>query len=490
MLLDRDRSEFPDVRDLDHLPLPSDQTDSGANTARRILVSIPSGFQLRQFVHSRVVDLLIELGFTVLFLTPNRDEEGLVSGLPLGRARVIPVDLQFGPLRRRYWAARQHLLLKDEPTDTLRQKRVDFRHRYPWMGPAVYAGNRVLRSMPLLRRRILAWERFVLRVTIFDKILAVENVDLILLGSPGYFEQDAVLLHAAARRRIPVAAAVLSWDNLSSKGIINPHPDRLLVWSGHMRREAIEIQGIPAASIVETGTTVHDAFANAGRFGSRSDNFRRLGLDPKQRLIFYGTNHGASFRDEVEVVKQVAKWVESDSLGEECQLWIRIHPQGVSGVYKIQADDYFRLASKRVIVEFPPVRDNQMPWELPRSDLEHLVGLLRDADVVINSGSLSIDAAILDRPVICIAYDPGGELPYEQSVRRYYDFTHLAHVVRAQAVRLANSADDLRQKIIAYLANPSLDREGRSRIVEQQFGRVDGASAKRLVATVVQMLSQ
>jgi hypothetical protein len=294
-----------------------------------------------------------------------------------------------------------------------------------------------------------------------------------------------MLLHAAVGRKIPVTAAILSWDNLSSKGLINPQPDRLLVWSDHMRNEAMTLQGVPSERIIETGTTVHDAFANAGRFGSRAENLRRLGLDPERRLILYGTNHGGSFSDEVEVVKRVAEWVEKDELGEHCQLWVRLHPQAVTGVYEISADAYRKLASKHVFVEFPPVRDTNMPWQLPKSDLEHLVSLLRDADVVINSGSLSIDAAILDRPVICIAYDPCGDLPYDQSVRRYYDYTHMSHIVRAKAVQLANSSDDLKRKIRGYLNDPSLDRDGRRRIVAQQFGRVDGRSADRVVAALL-----
>jgi hypothetical protein len=124
-------------------------------------------------------------------------------------------------------------------------------------------------------------------------------------------------------------------------------------------------------------------------------------------------------------------------------------------------------------------------WELPKDDLEHLVRLLRDADVVMNSGStLAIDAAILDRPVICIAYDPAGTLP----IGRNYEFTHIANVIREVAARLATSSEDLQQKVVTYLNHPDLDREGRRRIVEQQLGRVDGCSAKRTVAAILNLI--
>ncbi len=64
------------------------QTDSDAATAEvaaargtnpnpRVLVSIPSGFQLRQFVHSGVLDLLLKRGFQALIVSPNGIGRGL-----------------------------------------------------------------------------------------------------------------------------------------------------------------------------------------------------------------------------------------------------------------------------------------------------------------------------------------------------------------------------------------------------------------------------
>lgn len=455
----------------------------------RILISIPSGFQVRQFIHSGVLDLLLKSGIQVLILSPNRKGEGFTAELPEQGVKVCTVNLENGPVRRRYWQARQHLLLSGPPTDTLRHKMVDLHRRYFWVAVATQMGNRLLRFVPRLRRQALRWEHLILRDKNLDALLTTEPVDLILVGSPGYMVQDAFLLHAAVQRKIPVVTAIMSWDNLSSKGLVNPRPDHLFVWSDHMRQEAMNLQEIPAEQIIEAGSLVHDAFARSGRFGSRPENLSHLGLDPRRRLIVYGTHHALGFPDEIEVIKRVARWVEEDALGIPCQLWIRIHPQAVNGPYQVPAEPYRNLASERVKVEFPPLHEGNLLWDFPKSDLEHLVRLLRDADVVVNTAStLSIDAAILDRPVVCVAYDPAGDLPYDKSIRRYYDFTHMANVIRAKAVQLAISPEDLRRKIIAYLKDPTLDRGGRRRIVEQQFGRVDGGSGERVVEAILQML--
>ena len=456
---------------------------------RRVLVSIPTGFQLRQFIHSGVVDMLLRRGVQVSVVSPNQPGEGFARELTKKGVQVLALDLKTGPWCRRYWAARQHLLLNGPPTATLRQKKNDLRRRYWEVALAAQVGNQVLRNFPWLRRKVLRWERLILQDGTLNRLLSDKQFDLVLLGSPGYELRDAFLLHAAVHYGIPVIAAILSWDNLTSKGFINPQPDRLLVWSAHMRDEAMNLYGIAPDRLIETGTAVHDVFAHVNRFGTRSENLQRLGLDPKRRTIFYGTNHGAAIVDEVEVVRQIAQWVEQDVLGYPCQLWVRLHPQAIAGPYSVPLEPYRELASSLVKIEFPPVYASNLLWELPKEDLEHLVGLLRDADVVINTGSLSVDAAILDRPVICLAYDPSGDLPYDRSVKRYYSYTHMLNLTQCGAVQLASSAADMRKKITTYLAHPELDREGRQRLVTQQFGRVDGHSAERIVNTVLGMLS-
>jgi hypothetical protein len=457
----------------------------------RVLLSIPTGFQLRQFVHSGVLDLLLGHGCRAMIVSPNRQGEGFAAQLKQNDVEVAALKIRTGPLLRRYWAARQHLFVKNGPTDTLRRKREDLKRAYPGVALTARLGSNLFYSFPSLRQLALDSEGFILRDRSVETLLSTKQVDLIVLGSPGYTAQDATLLHVAARRGIPVVVAVMSWDNLSSKGFINPCPDRLLVWSEHMRREAISLHGIPPERIVETGAPLYDVFATAARFGSRNANLRHLNLDPHRRLIVYGTSNAAYVPDEMEIVKRVAQWVEDDSLGVPCQLCVRLHPQAVSGPYQFLLDPYRSLASERVKIDFPSVRESSMLWDLPTDDIEHLVRLLRDADVVINTAStLAIDAAVLDRPVVSIAFDASGELPYDRSVRRYYDYTHMSHVVRAGAVQIATSADDLRGKIMSYLAHPEQDREGRRRIVEQQLGRVDGRAAQRVAEQVVSMVSE
>src|SRR5262245_40236056 len=93
----------------------------------RILISIPTGFQLRQFVHSGVLDLLLDQGCRALVVSPNRPGEGFAAQLEQNGVEIGTLEIRTGPLQQRYWAVRQHLFLQDGPTDTLRRKREDLK---------------------------------------------------------------------------------------------------------------------------------------------------------------------------------------------------------------------------------------------------------------------------------------------------------------------------------------------------------------------------
>ena len=115
------------------------RSDATPGSGRRILISIPNGFQLRQFVHSGVLARLLELGFQALILSPNREHEGFAAELPTENVQVRALEPRFGPLLRRYMDVRKHLLYIGPVTETLRQTVKYTRRNHPWIVPAAQA---------------------------------------------------------------------------------------------------------------------------------------------------------------------------------------------------------------------------------------------------------------------------------------------------------------------------------------------------------------
>src|SRR5207247_7118543 len=87
----------------------------------------------------------------------------------------------------------------------------------------------------------------------------------------------------------------------------------------------------------------------------------------------------------------------------------------------------------------------------------HLANTMHHSDVVVNVAStLAIEAAIVDTPVVNIAFD--GEAPSEwtRSARRYYRFTHYVNITRHGAVQVVEEPAQLVEQVARYLDDPSL----------------------------------
>ena len=94
---------------------------------------------------------------------------------------------------------------------------------------------------------------------------------------------------------------------------------------------------------------------------------------------------------------------------------------------------------------------------------------------------------MINRPVVIIGFDAWDTLPYHESVRRAFDFVHIAKLLRFGGVRVAKSFIDLEAHINAYLCDASLDQEGRKLAALQECGPRDGGSAERVVHSLLQL---
>ena len=64
-------------------------------------------------------------------------------------------------------------------------------------------------------------------------------------------------LRAAQALGLRTAVCVKSWDNLSSKSLIRPVPDRVFVWNEIQRKEATTLHSIPADRVVQIHLAGH-----------------------------------------------------------------------------------------------------------------------------------------------------------------------------------------------------------------------------------------
>jgi hypothetical protein len=213
-------------------------------------------------------------------------------------------------------------------------------------------------------------------------------------------ERDVIKV--ARGLEIPSAMLVFSWDNLSSKAVLNEHPDRLLVWNEVQAREAVELHGLARERVRVVGAANFDRFFTEVEVERRQASTRENGSPATILYLCSSTN----------VVAQeplvLARWLSALRASDEPRLRearvvVRPHPGKGTKVFESWAapDERVRLVK-------------------PHAKAARLASALVEADVVVAlNTSAEIEAAIAGRPVLtfragadALGQEGSGHFPY------------------------------------------------------------------------------
>ena len=283
---------------------------------------------------------------------------------------------------------------------------------------------------------------------------------------------------------IPVAAWINSWDNLTSKPAYFTGYDHYFLWSERMRSELLRYYPEAAAGTVDvTGVPHFDWYRCPAMGKSREELCAAYGFDPRRPIVLYGTATPHLSPWEHLVVQRLAR----DLAGAEAlgfpQLLVRLHPGEAGGRFR----DW--QPGPGVALQRPGARGGgKLGGYCPTmEENRELVASIQHADVIVNLAStLTLDAALCDRPAVNVAFDLSPERSHQRLIGEYYsDYDHYRTVTECGAVRLARSPEELMVHIADYLRDPGLEREGRKRLVDLWCGPFDGGSGRRLAAALL-----
>lgn len=228
-----------------------------------------------------------------------------------------------------------------------------------------------------------------------ERFLDTINPDVVLItpliGLVASSQID--LLRSAQARGIRTGVCVWSWDHLSSKAIIRDWPDRLFVWNGIQKREALEMHGIPEARVVVTGAQNFDQWFDRQPYRSRAAFAARVGLADEQPFVLWVCS--ALFPGSPSEAELVMRWIEQLRSSEDERLRrlavvIRPHP---SRAREWEGVDWARFGRTTLY------GGNPVDVE---SRADYFDSLHYSAAVVGLNTSAFIEAAIVGRPVMAI----------------------------------------------------------------------------------------
>ncbi len=215
----------------------------------------------------------------------------------------------------------------------------------------------------------------------------------VVLATPVNFRQsssDLEYIKAAKFLGIPTAVPVISWDNLTTKGIFHAIPDLLLVWNKEQQEEAWAHHGISADKTAIVGAPFFDKwFTHLTPSLSREDFAQKFDFSAQDSVILYLGSSDNIAPDERRLIIEMrnALDVSRDERIKNTQIIFRPHPAN----YKVYKD----FSLPKVFVQ----KGGVMPKDA--ESLQDFYNLLfySEAVVSINTSGM-VDAIIAGRPVI------------------------------------------------------------------------------------------
>lgn len=294
---------------------------------------------------------------------------------------------------------------------------------------------------------------------------------------------------AAREMGVPIGTLVQSWDNLSSKAaVLPPDLDRYWTWNEYMTAELKALYPrVDADRVVIVGSPQFD-FHRVTLTEPREVFMSALGLDPSRPFVMMGTGTPSRIPEEPQLFLSIAR--ELRAADPSIQVLIRLHPKDDGTRWKSLLGEVQELG---IVLQYtaPTVHMDRGGFVPAQEFYRDQVSAITHAAVIVNSSStLTVDAAILDRPIVCLAYDVRPDPRYPDGrAKLFVQTTHFAPLVATGGVRVVYSTPECIEAIRRYVTSPALDHTQRQKIVDIVAGTVDGQAGLRLAREAVSLAS-
>jgi len=322
-----------------------------------------------------------------------------------------------------------------------------------------WSANVPVVGQPLTRAALTRLERLMPQAPAIEAYLREQAADVVVLTSLTYSRsQQLDVLKAARALRLPVAAAIMSWDHLSSKALLHMTPDMVLVWNDVQRREAVEMHGLDGNRVAITGAQCYDQWFGRTPDRSREEFCRTVGLRADRPFALWVHSALSPTPQPPEPVL-VTRWIESlraspDPALRELGVLVRPHPERLKEWAGVSLDGYDNVAFHgRNPIDADAKRD-------------YFDSLYYSSAVIGLVTSAFLEAAIVGRPVLTFEL-PEYRLHQEEMLHFQYLRTVAGGLVRSagdmaghlaqlkEAIALDGARDERNKRFVSAFIRPA-----------------------------------
>lgn len=337
-----------------------------------------------------------------------------------------------------------------------------------------------LSGWTLVRKIFRYFDRLLVRSSGFDYLFDRYHPDAVFATDIQDLRMqelsDTALIRAARWRGVFSVGMSRSWDSMTTKGLLRTLPDVLAVQTEDIKNQAVIYHSAPSDKLVVVGVPHYDLYITGVRT-PREEFFKKLGLDPKQKLIFFAPPSDI--------------WTGDKSLNPFLFKTIASAGEQVVARFPIFGDldlgDFARPSN--MVFDRPVNSDNLAEALLAKKDDAHFADLLYHCDVAVTGpSSVILDAAVFNKPTVLIGFDGEHAKPYWQRLSRYYDYEHQEAAIKMGGIKVAKNSEELLSLVREALEHPEASAAGRRKLAESFCKNLDGRSGERLADVILSNL--
>lgn len=462
--------------------------NSDTNGRKNILLLTSSLLVDRIFLYTNLIETLAEKCDVTVWATSvkNEDYGSMWNSSIKAKVEVFPEIQPFKQFPYNYlrrlnefvWDFRQQIPSRMSMMRHVRDKNQHIRVRSLKIPARVLALFKIENFLENeIEKLLLSYPRS----TEAEERLRELNPAAILTTGPFQFEQPAIFA-AAKKLGIPTLAYIPSWDNVTTKNRLVFKYDGYIVWSEQTKKELLKFypatENVP---IYTVGAPQFDVFFQSRFVQKREDFFSEQNLNPELPLIIYALG-SPNFLQEHHGAVQLAERISRGELGR-VQMLVRPHPIHDKGELKSLFDKFAPHVRLQETVNAGKTLTERSQDE---KQISEWVNTFRHADTVVNlSSTVTIDAAIFDKPVVNLDFDPQPGAKDQELIKDVnHKWNHIKPIAESGGVWLVENFDEMTHAVKTYLKNPTLHQAKRKWIARYVCGFLDGRCGERMADSI------
>lgn len=459
---------------------------------KTIFITIFEGVEVKNILRTPIFDnLLLDKSIHIVLITKSQQKidyygKEFSEYLNSGRISFELVEWKSTARFDNFFSKLKFVLLRTKTTDLKRKMVSDHEGKY-----LQYYSGKILNfilAWPIIRRLARYLDFKLVKENIYSDLFNKYNPDLVFAAHL-FDEPEIGLIREAKKRNIKTIGYINSWDKVTSRCILRLLPDKAIVFNNIVKQELLDFNEMSSENIFISGLPQYDYFyEKPEQYPSRNEFFNRISAPVDKELIVYASMGRAFSSSDWDMIDYLYDLIEvKRGLVKDCALLVRFQPNDFVDEVEIKKRPYLKYDQPGI--RFGAKRG--VDWDMNDNDLRNLYATLSHMSLLVcYASSISIDAAVFDKPVININFEIKKNDSLLKSPTQYYNSYHYKKALDTNAIDLVSNKEEMVESINKYLTDPKIKSQERSKLVLEQCTYKDGKSGKRIADFILNYLNK